>query len=73
MLILIGNYLFKRIGQLEVHPFSSRWVDKRDALRLKIKPVGFLTIEFIAYNRTSEPISMGTMHPQLVRPTRMRP
>ena len=32
-----------------------------------------MAIQFIAQNRTAEPVGMGTVHPQLVRPSGMRP
>ena len=48
-------------------------VDKGDSLRLQVETVSLPSIEFIAHNRTTQPIAMGAVHPQLVGSPGMGP
>ena len=49
-----------------MHSLTCSWMHESYRFSLQIQAIGLVTVQFIAHNRTSQPLQMSTMHTQLV-------
>ena len=56
-----------------MHFLTRCGMDESDGLGLQLQTISLPAIEFITKNGTAQTIGMGTVHAQLVGPSRMRP
>ena len=56
-----------------MHLLACGGMDETDGLCLEIETVCLCAIEFVAHDRTAKTVGMGTVHPELVRTSGVRP
>ena len=56
-----------------MHSFACGGMNEGDGLRLQIKAICLVAIQFITHDRTTKAVRMGSVHPLLMRPSGMRP